>query len=208
MHPTLDLECLRVALGSASEADWARCQQIAEIWANWATVVGVLLAIVGVYEWLYRRYDRATDVLLELEKIFNSEMIREGRDVLEDKTLYEDIKQKLQHSVKGTATDQEFEDLLPLDELLRFYVLLVGIRAAKQVPDASLRACYRYWLCHYFNPERTEFRDYVDHFYPTLRNWLQTDRPWYRRRSKYFFTYEDFGFHPQPKKDAGSPAKP
>lgn len=82
-----------------------------------------------------------------------------------------------------------------LDKLLRFYVVMHGFRKARQIPDAALRTCYRYWLAHYFHTRRPAFRAYVDHFYPTLRNWLATEKAWYKRdlsRPSRFFRAGDF----------------
>lgn len=85
--------------------------------------------------------------------------------------------------------------LASLDKLLRFYVVMHGLRKARQVPDAALRTCYRYWLAHYFHPRRPVFRAYVDQFFPTLRNWLACEKRWYKRnpsRPFRFFRAADF----------------
>jgi hypothetical protein len=62
-----------------------------------------------------------------------------------------------------------------LDSLLRFYVYLRGVQKARQVPASALRACYRYWLTFYFDPQRNAFRAYVDWFFPTVSAWLRRD---------------------------------
>ena len=59
--------------------------------------------------------------------------------------------------------------------MLRFYVVLLGIRRARQVPEVSLRTCYRYWLGQYYSAKRPEFREYVDNYFRTLSSWLKDD---------------------------------
>jgi len=92
-------------------------------------------------------------------------------------------------------TSQVSNDLAAIDKLLRFYVVMHGVRKARQIPDAALRTCYRYWLAHYFHPRRPDFRAYVNQFYPTLRSWLACEKNWYQRapsRPHRFFRAADF----------------
>ena len=75
-------------------------------------------------------------------------------------------------------------------------MFLYSVCKARQVPEVALRASYRYWLTFYFHPRRTEFRAYVDWFYPTVSQWLRHDeqcaRGW-RRRNR-FFDPAEFGW--------------
>lgn len=90
------------------------------------------------------------------------------------------------------ATPQESDIITAIDHLLRFYVVLLGIRKAKQVPDESLRLCYAYWLNHYRKPDvpkqstgRDELFRYVNKFYPNLKVWLEEDIR--QPKDKHFF---------------------
>jgi hypothetical protein len=87
---------------------------------------------------------------------------------------------------------QEDSDRLAIDALLRFYVVLCGVRQANQVPESSLSACFRFWLGHYHNPRRMEFKEHIDTFFPTLKKWLTEDAK--RRHKDRFFRPGDFGW--------------
>jgi hypothetical protein len=114
-------------------------------------------------KWWRERSDRATDVLLRLEKDFQRRSLRKGRDLIENKSEYD--RAKAQISEQGRE----------LDEVLRFYVVLYGVYTAKQVPEKALSICFQYWLAHYFRCDRKEFRGYVNDYYPTLKKWLEKD---------------------------------
>ena len=76
---------------------------------------------------------------------------------------------------------QQAELLGEIDTVLRFYVFLAGLREARQVPDSSLSASYRFWLAHYYHKERVELREYINKYFPTLREWLLRDLDRQRR---------------------------
>lgn len=180
-----------------------------EIAANWAQVATLASAIFVSIKWIRERNDRSTQVLLELDKRFNAKEVRKGRAVIEDDSEYAQLAplflEEIRASVEGPATSEIEEKRRPrqelweavdaVDAMLRFYVLIRGVRAAKQVKDAALRACFRYWLAHFYNPKRWEFRLYVHRFFPTLRQWLAEDRERNRLlRKTSFFGPEEFGW--------------
>ena len=193
--------------------------------------LAIVAGSLALIKWLRERYDRATDVLFELETKFQDPQIQQGCRILENESEYiksapilqmavrvdanlwpdsplsnsvkrpEEIGQldKLIHfllpQVSTTAESSPDTTLASLDKLLRFYVVMHGLRKARQVPDAALRTCYRYWLAHYFHPRRPAFRAYVNQFFPTLRKWLDCEKHWYRRspsRPARFFRATDF----------------
>ncbi len=136
--------------------DWSHWKEVSETVKNWTQVAGVLGAVFLYYKWLFERRDRSTQVLFELEDRFAKE--KEGCTLIEDEESYRRARPHLiravlppdeleGHIVAGEAKDEK-SILKPLDSLLRFYVLLLGICEAGQVSDSSLRACYRYWLAH------------------------------------------------------------
>src|SRR5581483_6182387 len=197
--------------------DWLRVSEISKNFTEAAAVVG---AVGTLIKWATERQDRSTQVLLELENRFNEPLIRMGRLCLEDDEHYETISDKLwsaipfdrhepqaashspSNSLEGLRkrlyrkSDQPenhtTDPWTPIDELLRFYTLLGGIREAKQVKDAALRRCYRYWPTHYFNPKRKEFNLYVQHFFPSLKKWIDQDAS--SSDSRRFFRPKEFGW--------------
>jgi NAD-dependent deacetylase len=184
-------------------------QKISEICKNGVQILGVVGAVFLYYKWVYERRDRSTHVLFELEDRFANTDVQNGAFQIEDNHAYKGIRQELiqaslpqdevggvDPAAHGGATSEP--TLKSVDALLRFYILLLGIREAGQVPDASLAACYRYWLAQAFNPRRREYRMYIAKNFPTLHNWLSKDRKGRRgkTRKKTFFGPERFGWHP------------
>ena len=159
---------------------------LAETVKNFAEILAIIGGAFAIGKWLFERYDRATDVLLELEKKFNEPQLLLGRGMIEDDIAYGEIVPLLHTAVleavepipltESKLSARENDLLAPVDSLLRFYILLHGIRRARQVPDLPLKTCFRYWLTQYYGPYRTAFRAYVDTFFPTLTNWLKEDQ--------------------------------
>ena len=181
-------------------------KDVSEIVLNGAQVLAYAAGVFVLYKYVTERRDRATEVLLQLEKHFNLRSVRKGRMQVEDDTEYDRIRGDLIEAVgpddafqaPNAHTPQSSRKMIPgLDQLLRFYVLLCGVRAAKQVPDASLMKCFRFWLAHFYSPSRRELKLYVSKYYPTLTRWLLDDRKWRCRPFRgSFFTPESFGFFP------------
>lgn len=80
----------------------------------------------------------------------------------------------------------------------------MGFEKRIQVPDSSLRKCFRFWLAHYYSPCRRELRLYISKFYPTLAEWLEDDRKWVKRLKWFkpfvpssFFSPEQFWWDPE-----------
>jgi hypothetical protein len=121
--------------------------------------LGWLVAGFALFKFLRERQSRATDVLLELDT--RSAASGKGYAIVE------------QHGDLGDYTE--------IDKLLRFYVLIVSVRQARQVPDTSLSTSFRYGLAHYYHHDCRQFRHYVDQHYPTLKRWLRDDTVWWRR---------------------------
>jgi NAD-dependent protein deacetylases, SIR2 family len=141
------------------------------------------LAVAGgafaLWKWVKERNNRATDVLLELEEQFEKKC-KKGRPLIEHDWRYNEVKELLRCAVaRGERSPGEGSDPKELqtaiDNLLRFYVVLCGVRFAKQIPDKSLSTCYRFWLAHYYRKDRNELRLYINEFFPTLRKWLLAD---------------------------------
>jgi hypothetical protein len=141
-----------------------------------ASAAAILLAVFAAIKWMNERRDRATDVLLALEKEFQGDAVAKGKKWVEDGGRIK---------VEGNG---ELARSDPLDAMLRFYVVLYGVYRSSQVPAASLSICFRYWLAHYFCTDRLDFRKYVDAYYPTLRAWLHRDC----REGGAFFRPRDF----------------
>src|SRR5688572_4985244 len=181
--------------------DW--WHSFAETIKNFAEVLAIIGGALAIGKWLFSRYDRATDVLLELEKKFNEPDCLLGRALIEDDVAYGKIVPLLHTAVleavepipliESKMTGEENDRLAPIDSLLRFYVLLHGIRRARQVPDLPLKTCFRYWLTQYYCPYRPAFRAYVDTFFPTLKQWLRDDAK-KSDETKRFFTPARFGW--------------
>lgn len=129
----------------------------------------VLAAVFAVIKWVQERQDRATEVLLKLEEKFSVEAVVKGRDLIDDDARYQRAAADIDKVVRERRVYSEF------DAVLRFYVILYGVRIAKQVPDNALSVCFRYWLAHYFHKDRKEFQKYIDASYPTLSRWLRED---------------------------------
>ena len=136
--------------------------------------VGALTLIKWYWEW----NNRATDVLLKLEEEFEKKC-GEGRFFLEDDAKYKklaDVLAKVTESGnRWRLGGSDLETLIAIDNLLRFYVVLYGVREARQVPERSLSTCYRFWMAHYYRKDRQVFRQYVNAFFPTLKRWLKSD---------------------------------
>ena len=184
-------------------------KEVSEIVLNAAQVLAYAAGVFVLYKYVTERRDRATEVLLQLEKNFNMRSVRKGRMLVEDDKAYDGIRGDLMEAVgpedtfeaSDTRTQRSSRKMIPgLDQLLRFYVLLCGVRAAKQVPDASLMKCFRFWLAHFYSPSRRELKLYISKYYPTLTRWLLDDRKWRCRPfRRSFFTPESFGFFPDKK---------
>ena len=136
----------------------------------------IALGSLGLVKFLLERTDRATDVLLELEDHF--EKCIPGREYVSVDSKYEELKKVL--AVEASAPSYELAQQ-SLDALLRFYVVLVNVRRARQVPDEQLSSSYGYWLAQYYRDDRAELRAYVDQYFRTLRNWLVGDGWWFSR---------------------------
>jgi NAD-dependent deacetylase len=153
---------------------------------------GIIAGLFTLAKWLADRSSRATDVLLKLEDEFTRKC-EKGRPQIEYTAQYELWKDSLSRRDPKVNPDD-------IDNLLRFYVVLYGIRQARQVPDASLSTSYRFWLAHYYRNDRSELRGYINSNFPTLRKWLLADTStWsrFKRRpfSKWwrpFFRPDDF----------------
>jgi hypothetical protein len=165
-----------------------------ELLKNIVEIFAVVAAPWVLYVWTRKRKDRAADVLLKLEDSFRRPRVRLGRRSVESDIHYEKLKPALA-AAKGNArwSEKVTRDLACIDELLRFYVVLLGIRKAGQVPERALKACYRYWVTHYHKEDRMELKDYVDEFYPTLRAWLEKDKK-KLFKTRRFCTPQDFGW--------------
>ena len=180
-------------------------KHVSEIVKNILTVLAIVGAGWTWYHWTYERYDRAADILFSLEQRFDSKSIQHGARILDDDEEYADIKHLLTAYVENAktttprtlpATSSSTDEMVyAIDDVLRFYVFLGSIRAAKQVPDAALSASYRYVLAEYYNPRRAEFRVYVDQFFPSLRQWLAEDARQHAANPRTgFFRPEEFNW--------------
>jgi hypothetical protein len=143
---------------------------------DWSEVVknvvesgAVLGALFAILKWVNQRQDRAGEVLLKLDDRFNAVDVVRGRSLIDDDEKYAKAVDSFKRAVAERRVYADF------DALGRFYIVLYGLRSAKQVPDQTLSVCFRYWLAHYFHRDRKEFRTYIDTFYPTLSRWLRED---------------------------------
>jgi hypothetical protein len=147
---------------------------------------------LALVKWLRERNDRATDVLLSLEEQFETKCAA-GRQYIDEPLKYDECRKALAGAgecgvaVSGSQLQEHLQIVKSIDDLLRFYVVLVGVRQARQLPDSSLSTCYRFWLAHYYRPDRVEFRHYVNENFPTLRAWLLRDTSlWQRLKERPF----------------------
>ena len=191
--------------------NWDDLKTFSEIFKNLFEALAVLGGVGVLWKYLVERKDRATDILLRLEKEFCKKKVMQGRQCIEDDGRYHLIKDRLKQYVaesrrersmpagESSEAGQKFEspkeknildECQAIDALLRFYVVLCGIRQAKQVPERSLSTCFRFWLGHYRSPKRTEFREYVDVYFPTLKKWLTDDA----KKGHTFFCPGHFGW--------------
>jgi len=134
---------------------------------------GLLALVLSLFTWIVNRNNRAADVLLKLEDEFTRKCER-GRPQIEHRVPYLAWKRSLSQTEPKINSDD-------VDNLLRFYVVLYGVRQARQVPDKSLSTAYRYWLAHYYRHDRKELREYINANFPTLRDWLLADTSWQAR---------------------------
>jgi hypothetical protein len=166
-----------------------------EVAKNIVSAVGILGAIWIWYVWSYQRSDRAFDVITKLEERFDSEGVRTGRDLVDDDKDYRSIKIALSKYVDGKADGiqsiekEQASDVDRIDDLLRFYELLSAVRSEHQVKDDVLSASFAYYLEEYYNPNRIEFRQYVDRYYKNLKAWLDTDL---KGSGPHFFNENEF----------------
>lgn len=190
--------------------DWEHAKTVSEIVKNAVEALAIIGGLIGLWKWLAERRDRATDILLKLESEFCKPEIMKGRLCIEDDERYSLIKSRLKQQVDApqgkrsnenesadkidgnSIQDNVSEDCHAIDAMLRFYVVLCGVRQANQVPEDSLSTCFRFWLGHYHCSTRKEFKDYVDAFFPTLRKWLADDAE--RRYARRFFRPGEFGW--------------
>ena len=186
---------------------WEDTLTLSEIIKNTAEALAIFGGAFALIKWFSERHDRSTDVLFKLEEAFNSAGIREAQKLIEDESKFNTIRKLLveqaipdpEQGAEVKANDPQSEELkrriAELDNLLRFYIFLLGVKKAKQVPDSALASCYRYFLCHYYSRNRRELRIYIDAFWPTLKRWLAYDAVWWKRRTlKRFFDPEFFNF--------------
>ncbi len=171
--------------------------------------LAIVLGGAALLKWMQERDDRASDVLLKLEEEFETKC-KNGRPLLEDEDKYGTVQQALQNAVAESKDGaRAISRQTDIDNLLRFYVVLFAVRQQRQVGDASMSTCYRYWLAHYYWNDRLEFRRYVNAFFPTLRKWLRADTSWWRRLYRRplsrwwqpFFRPEDFWEKSEIEKD-------
>jgi hypothetical protein len=190
---------------------WEKMKNLSEIIKNLLEALAVIGGVAALWKWLVERKDRATDILLKLETEFRDDKVMRGRLCIEDDRLYNSIKERLKRYVAESRnatqaqqspsameikvespeeTTGRSDDFQAVDALLRFYVVLCGVRQAKQVPERSLSTCFRFWLGHYYHPKRPEFTAYVDAYFPTLKAWLACDKEGGHK----FFCPEHFGW--------------
>jgi hypothetical protein len=151
--------------------DFADRKEWSEIVKNVVEALAVVAGAFAIVQWVTERGDRATDILFQLADKFQK--VNAGKQLIDDSEKYRD---KAAPKLKRSVEEGVFEDPIgEIDQFLDFYILLHAVRHARQVPDAPLSVCFRYWLAYYFHRERKEFRNYVDKFYPTLARWLQED---------------------------------
>ena len=110
---------------------------------------------------------------------------------------------KLAMQGEAKFSEEDTSILAALDGLLRFYVVLCGIRKGGQIPDTALKICYRYWLAQCFCSERVDLRRYVEHFFPALGYWLAEDER--LKNSRRFFSLKEFGSLSQRQRQMGKP---
>lgn len=166
--------------GEAAGTGLGWWRDASEIVKNLFTLAALGGAAWAWYRWRTERFDRATEVLFKLQERFDGEKIRAARRLLENDARYAAIEATLRSEAETGPSQSEARSsghsrLDDLDEMLRFYVFVYAVRQAGQVPRDSLSTCFRFWLAHYFNPQRHVFRLYVDRYFPTLKRWLGED---------------------------------
>lgn len=142
----------RQAAGVGAVKEWS------EIVQNTVESLAILAGAFVLMQWIRSRQDRAADMLLKLEKEFQS--LDKGRRLIEERTT--------------DSPELTEEETQALDKLLRMYVVLYGVSFSSQVPVKPLSICFRYWLAHYYRHDWGWLRAYVNVNYPTLRRWLNT----------------------------------
>jgi hypothetical protein len=147
------------AVASASGTELTSANEWSEIIERFFTTLAVIGGALAIIQWVYDRHDRAAEVLLKLTELFIDPKLTDGKVAIESEP------------VKGLAETQKRD----VDHVLRFYVLVCGMRAADQVPDTSLSKCFAWWLAYYYRAKSAGLRSYVDECYPTLKKWLRED---------------------------------
>jgi NAD-dependent deacetylase len=186
-----------------SEPHWA------EVVLNTIQALAVFGGVFVLLRWYRERQDRSTTVLFELDDRFSAEAIVRFRGLLDGDAEYEQVGRSLFFDVCCSVASDHAEraayvdELLPLEErptlvhhgadaFMRFYVLLRGVLLARQINEKTLRAVFRYYLCHVANPRRWQLRCYLHRYYPTLREWLAESAA----SSNPFFRPLEFGWRP------------
>jgi len=164
--------------------------------------LAIIAGSFALIKWLRERNNRATDVLLKLEEEFDKKC-EHGRPLIEHDWKYDKVKELLKSAVRegrrSVSAGHDPQNLqTAVDNLLRFYVVLCGVRQARQLPQRSLSTCYRFWLAHYYRNDRKDLRDYINTFFPTIRKWLLTDcRCWTRFKRRAFSCWWSSFFKPE-----------
>jgi hypothetical protein len=139
-------------------------KELSETIKNVFESTGLLVAVLASAKWVYERRDRATALLLELEKKFQEQDVVRGKTLV-DCGIFES---------KGKRAPER-EPNPGVDALLRFYVILYDVYLSQQVPPESLNNCFGYWIAHYYRVDRPLLRRYIDEYYPTISAWLRSD---------------------------------
>src|SRR6266542_2092000 len=135
----MDLTLLQTASVSVELASGLTdLKTISEIVKNFIEVAAVAGGVFALIKWLRERHDRAVDVMVALEKSFTDPKLVETRPLIENDENYQRVAPVLTKSVLAaldpvrnpTPSASEFSSLGSLDELLRFYVFLYGVRKA------------------------------------------------------------------------------
>jgi hypothetical protein len=163
-----------------------------EIISSWVTIAGIFGAFWAYYEWDVSRGDHAVDFLFKLNDQFNTPDVAAGRDLIDWDVEYDKIKDELKtladrnslfeenemrktNSVRNAELIEIDNKIKKLDAMLQFYETLNVVHQQKQAPAGWLKTRYSDWLDYYYDTDRNELRLYVDHYYPSLSNWLHVD---------------------------------